>query len=136
MAALLRRAVLVVIPGLALLALAGSALAGGRDILDDYRENRRIDGCYIRAEFREAQRLVRDDERLYAELPDVLDEAQISNVSRPGEPCGAARTVPAQAVDDDPGVAPGLWIGLAAAAVAAGGGAAAWARRGRGDAGS
>lgn len=130
MAALLRRAAaLVVILGLALLALSGTALADGRDILADYEDNVRIDGCYTRAEFRDALRLVRDDQRQYANAADVIGQAEISRVARPGEPCGASRTAPAAAADEGSGPSSGLWLGIAGAVCAGAVGGGVWARR-------
>jgi hypothetical protein len=118
---------------LALLALSGTALADGRDILADYEDNGRIDRCYTRAEFRDAMRLVRDDQRQYGNAADIVDRAEITNVARPGQPCGASRTAPAAAVDDHSGASTGLWLGVAGAVAVVGVGAGAWARRGGGD---
>ena len=133
-AALLRRApALVVILGLALLALPGTALADGRDILADYEDNGRIDSCYTRAEFRDALRLLRDDQRQYANAPEVVSEAEITNVAHRGEPCGAARTAPAAAVDDGSGPSSALWLGVVGVVVVGAVGGGVWARRGRGD---
>ncbi len=134
MAALLRRApALVVILGLALLALPGTALADGRDILADYEDNGRIDRCYTRAEFRDATRLLRDDQRQYGNAADAVPQAEITNVARPGERCGASRTAPAAAVDDGSGPSSALWLGVVGVVVVGAVGGGVWARRGRGD---
>ena len=133
-AALLRRApALVVILGLALLALPGTALADGRDILADYEDNGRIDRCYTRAEFRDALRLLRDDQRQYGNAADAVPQAEITNVARPGEPCGASRTAPAAAVDDGSGPSSALWLGVVGVVVVGAVGGGVWARRGHGD---
>ena len=134
MAALLRRApALVVILGLALLALPGTALADGRDILADYEDNGRIDSCYTRAEFRDAMRLLRDDQRQYGNAADAVPQAEITKVARPGEPCGASRTAPAAAVDDGSGPSSALWLGVVGVVVVGAVGGGIWARRGHGD---
>ena len=53
--ALLRRpASLVIMLALALLGQSAAALADGRDVLADAKDNQRIDGCYERAELNEA----------------------------------------------------------------------------------
>lgn len=122
---------------LALLGLSATAFADGRDVLADVQDNGRVDGCYTRAEFRQALKLVRNDERLYGAAGDVIRAAEITNVTRPGEPCGSGRTVPAVAVADTSGASAGVWAGVAVAVVAAAVGAGVWARRGgRGDPGA
>jgi hypothetical protein len=115
---------------LALLGLSATAFADGRDVLADVQDNGRIDGCYTRAEFRDALRLASDDQRLYGSAVDLIKEARITNVEVPGEPCGAARTVPETAVEDDSGGSLGIWLGLAIAVGAVAVGAGVWARRG------
>jgi uncharacterized repeat protein (TIGR01451 family) len=67
--ALLRRRVALLL--LALFALSGLVLpaiglADGRAILSDFEDNGQIDECYTRAEFQQALRLARADERVYA----------------------------------------------------------------------
>jgi hypothetical protein len=119
---------------LVLLATAGSALASGQDILNDALDGR-VDACYSRAEFREALRLARDDQRLYGTAIDTIKEAELTNVAVPGQPCGSGSTVPGGAVEEDSGTSAGLWIGLAAVVGLVAVGAGAWARRGGGDAG-
>ena len=133
MAALPRRPVaLLVILALALLGASATALADGRDVLADYEDNGRIDACYTRAEFQEALRLARDDQRQYGAAVDVILDAQITNVARPGEPCGAPGATTAVPVEDDSGSGLAIWIGLAVAVGAVALGAGAWARRGAG----
>lgn len=117
---------------LALLGLSATAFADGRDVLADAKDNGQIDGCYTRAEFRDALRLAGNDQRLYGSTIDLIKEARITNVAVPGEPCGSARTVPATAVEDDSGGSLGIWIGLAVAVGAVAVGAGVWARRGGG----
>lgn len=127
----LSRFALFVIVVLAALVPA-TALADGQDILDDFNDNGQIDECYTRAEFQEAQELVRDDERQYGALAEVLAEAQIQNLERPGEPCGAGQ-IPTEIADADSGGSNlGLFIGLGGAVLIVAIGAGIWARRGAG----
>ena len=50
-----------------------------------------------------------------------------------GEPCGAARTAPAAAVDDGSGPVSTVWLGVVGLVAAGAAGGGLWARRGRGD---
>ncbi len=90
--ALLRRRVALLL--LALFALSGLVLpaiglADGRAILSDFEDNGQIDECYTRQEFQQALRLARADERVYGNAVDAIEEAQVTNVARPGEECQA-----------------------------------------------
>jgi hypothetical protein len=116
---------------LALLVTAPAAFADGRDVLADAKDNQRIDGCYSRGELNEALRLARADERLYGVLVDMVQNAQISNVEVKGQPCGSARRVPGEAIDDTGGASPALWGGVLLAVGLVGTGAGLLARRGR-----
>ena len=133
--ALLRRRValllLAVIATLAGLVIPAAALATGQDILNDFEDNGQIDECYTREEFRAALRLARADERVYGNAVDALEEAQVTNVARPGEECSAASGNTGEG--DDGGVGIGVWIGLAVAVGLVAAGAGAWARRSQGD---
>lgn len=115
---------------LALLALSATALADGRDVLADAKDNGRIDACYTRAELNEALDLAREDQRLYGSTVDLIRDARITSVERPGEACGGAAAVPAAAVQDESGGSLGIWIGLAVVVGAVAVGAGVWARRG------
>lgn len=117
---------------LVLLGPAAVAVADGRDVLADAKDNGRIDACYSRAEFREATRLARADQRLYADLPDLIAVAGISHVERKGQPCGSDRAIPSGAVDVDSSGWAGLWGGVALAVGVVAVGAGAVARRGSG----
>ncbi len=129
----LRRPLLVLVIVLAALALPATALGDGRDILIDFQDNGQIDECYTPEEFREALTLVRNDQRQYGGAAEVLQQARITNVDVPGEPCGDAQITGEEIADDDGGGSSiVLWIVLAAAVVLVGGGAAYWARRGGG----
>ncbi len=128
--ALLRRALFLVIIALGALLAPAGALADGRDILNDFEDNGQIDECYTPAEFDEAFGLVRDDERQYGALVEVLSDARITNVEKPGEACGANQ-IGSDIVDvDDGGSSLGLWIGLAGVVLVVAIGAGIWARRG------
>lgn len=116
---------------LVLLGMATSALAGGRDVLGDAQDSR-IDGCYTAAEYREALSLARDDERLYGGTIELIEQARISRVARPGRECAQALTAPRTAVADDSGSPRGLLIGLALAVGVVSVGAGVLARRGPG----
>jgi hypothetical protein len=116
----------------ALLGVSATALADAREVLADVKDNGRIDGCYTRAELREALALANDDERLYGEAVDLIKDAQIRH-SGPG--CNGNLTIPRRAVADDSGSGLALWVGLAAAIGAVAAGAGWWGRRGRDEAG-
>ncbi|HEX2507583.1 MAG TPA: hypothetical protein VHK23_04610, partial [Miltoncostaeaceae bacterium] len=73
---------------MALLAQSATALADGRDVLADAQDNGRIDGCYSRAELNEALDLARGDQRIYSVTVDLIKGARLTNVARPGVPCG------------------------------------------------
>jgi hypothetical protein len=117
---------------LALLGQSATALADGRDVLADLNDNGRIDACYSRAELNEALDLLRGYDRLYGVKEDLLRRARITNVERPGQPCGEGPAAGAQAAQDGSGgsLAVFLGAGLAVGAVAVGAGA--WAARDRG----
>ena len=115
---------------LALLVTAPAALADGRDVLADAKDNR-VDGCYTRAELNEALRLARADQRLYGVLVEIVQQAGITNVTVPGQPCGSARRVPGDAIDDTGGASPALWGGALLAVGLVGTGAGLLARRRR-----
>lgn len=122
-----RRVALFLVLLVGALALPVSAVADGRAILDDFRENGQIDGCYSRADFREALQLVRSDQRQYGASADVIQEAQVTNVADSGAPCRpAATTTP---IEEGGGPGLGLWIGVALAVGVVAAGAGAWARR-------
>lgn len=113
---------------LALLGPSATALADGRDVLADVKDNDRIDGCYSRQELNEALDLARGYDQLYGVAVDLIREARITNVARADGSCGGPVAAGA-AVADESGGSLGIWIGLAAVvggvAVAAG----AWAGR-------
>ena len=115
---------------LVLLGSTATALGSGQEILSDAQDGT-IDNCYTRAEYRDALRLARDDERLYGTRIETIEQAQNTRVTVPGEPCGSVSTVPDAVPDDDSGGSAVLWVALAGGVVVVSVGAGAWARRGR-----
>lgn len=131
MVILLRRLVSALLfAALALLIVTAAAAGSGQDIITDYENNGRITGCYTAAEFREALRIARQDEVLYGNAIEVIQEARTTNLARPGQPCEPALTAPEEAVDDEGGSGMAIWLGLAAAVGVVAVGAGLWARRG------
>ena len=119
---------------LVLLACVATALGSGQDIIDDYTVNNgQITGCYTDAEFREALRIARTNDRLYGNAVDVIQEARATHTAtEPGGTCEGA-AVPEEAEEPGSGTGAGLWIGLAAAVGLIAVGAGLWARRTGGD---
>jgi hypothetical protein len=116
---------------LALLGQAATALADGRDVLADAKDNGRIDGCYSRRELNEALDLARGHDQLYGPTVDLITRARITNVARPGVPCGAGAAAGVRPVEDDSGPSLGLWLGVVGAVGVVGVGAGVWAERAR-----
>ena len=114
---------------LVLLGVTASALAGGQDVVLDAVDNGHIDGCYSRADFRDALSRARDDQRLYGTAIDTIKEAQYSNVTVPGQPCGSGRVVPATPVEVSSSGASTVWGAVGLLLVAGAVGAGALARR-------
>ena len=115
---------------LVLLGLAGAAFADGQAVLNDARDNNRIDACYSRAEFRDALHQARADQRLYGTTVDTIQEGYISNVTVPGRACGTGRTVPSHAVAVSSSGASTVWGAAALVVIAGAAVAGAVARRG------
>lgn len=65
------------------------ALAGGRQVLADYEDNGQINGCYTLADYEEALKLIRPDQQQYGAAVDVIRQAELTNIRRPGQACGA-----------------------------------------------
>lgn len=107
------------------LALCASAVADGRAVLADLKDNEVVDGCYSDADFRDALRLARADQAQYGAAVDLIQEKQIA--------CSGGQVTPKpvdSADDGDAGVGP-VGIAVLAVIVAGLGGVAyaAWARR-------
>jgi hypothetical protein len=116
---------------LALLGQAATALADGRDVLADAQDNGRIDDCYSRQELNEALDLARGDQRTYSVTVDLVKAARLTNLTRPGVPCGTLPVAAETPVQDTSGGSPGVWIGVAAVVGAVAVGAGVWAARAR-----
>ncbi len=113
---------------LALLGPSATALADGRDVLADVKDNDRVNGCYSRAELNEALDLARGYDQLYGVAVNLIKDARITRVERPGIGC-AGGPAGAIAVADTSGGSLGLFLGVAAAVGAVAVGAGAWTRR-------
>jgi hypothetical protein len=113
---------------LALLGPSATALADGRDVLADVKDNDRIDDCYTRSELNEALDLARGYDQLYGVAIDLIKDARITRVARPGVPCGRG-AAGAAAAEDDSGGSLGVFLGVAVAVGAVAVGAGAWTRR-------
>jgi hypothetical protein len=112
---------------LALLGPSATALADGRDVLADVKDNDRIDDCYTRSELNEALDLARGYDQLYGVAIDLIKDARITRVVRPGVPCGSVPAAAAAAADS--GGSLGVFLGVAVAVGAVAVGAGAWTRR-------
>jgi len=139
-AALLRRRVApLLVLAVVIALLPAAALASGRAVLADYRDNGRIDSCYTLADYQQALRLVRPDQAQYGALVDVILNAQVTNLKVAGQPCRpqVATTTATDQDDDGGGSSTFLWVGvvLAVGVVAIGAGALARRRRGGGGGG-
>ena len=64
------------------------AFGAGMQVLADYEDNGRIDGCYTLAEYEDALRRIRPDQQQYGAAVDVIRQAELTNIRRPGGACG------------------------------------------------
>ncbi len=69
-------------------AMAVPAFGSGQQVLADYEDNGAIDGCYTLADFEEALKLIRPDQQQYGAAVDVIRQAELTNIRRPGGACG------------------------------------------------
>ena len=98
----------------------------GRVVLADYEDNGQINGCYTLAQFEDALRQIRPDQQQYGAAVDVIRQAELTNLRRPGEACGAASDgASSAAVSEDSGL-PGAVIVIIVLAVLALIAAGAW----------
>lgn len=79
------------------------ALGSGQQVLADYEDNGQIDGCYTLADFEDALRRIRPDQQQYGAAVDVIRQAELTNIRRPGGACGG--TSASGASGDVPGAA-------------------------------
>ena len=88
------------------------AFGAGQQVLADYEDNGRIDGCYTLAEYEDALRRIRPDQQQYGAAVDVIRQAELTNIRRPGGACGgtsaagSASDVPDGTSTDGESVAP------------------------------
>ena len=76
---------------LALLGQSATALADGRDVLADAKDNRRIDGCYSAPGAQRGPRpAAAPNELLYGVNADLIRDARITNARRPDGRCGGS----------------------------------------------
>jgi hypothetical protein len=87
--AVIRRSVAVTfLIALVMGAFAMPAFAGGNQVLADYEDNGQIDGCYTLAEYEAALKAIRPDQQQYGAAVDVIRQAELTNIRRPGGACG------------------------------------------------
>jgi hypothetical protein len=125
-------AALQVLAVIALLAMPALAGAAPRDVLRDYNDNGRVDGCYTAEDYERALKLANPDEAQYGLVVDSIREAQANRVLQPDGTCAPAK------IPDGGGSGGGVPGVLVAVLVVAGvvvvGGGGLWAfRRSHGD---
>ena len=87
--AFIRRSVAVTfLIALVMGAAAMPAFGAGQQVLADYEDNGRIDGCYTLAEYEDALKRIRPDQQQYGAAVDVIRQAELTNIRRPGGACG------------------------------------------------
>lgn len=100
--AVIRRSVLAtMLIALAMGLMAVPAFGSGQQVLADYEDNGQIDGCYTLADFEDALKRIRPDQQQYGAAVDVIRQAELTNIRRPGGACGG--TSASGASSDVPG---------------------------------
>lgn len=101
--------------------IAVPAFGSGQQVLADYEDNGQIDGCYTLADFEQALKLIRPDQQQYGAAVDVIRQAQLTNIRRPGGACGgtSADVASGTQVADNGGGLSGVVIGVIVAAALA-----------------
>ena len=102
----------------------------GRAVLADYEDNGQINGCYTLAQYEDALKLIRPDQQQYGAAVDVIRQAELTNLRRPGGACASAASATTVAVQDDSGLPAAVWIIIVLAGLAIVG-AVAWLIFGR-----
>lgn len=64
------------------------AFSSGQQVLADYEDNGQIDGCYTLDDFEQALKAIRPDQQQYGAAVDVIRQAELTNIRRPGGACG------------------------------------------------
>jgi hypothetical protein len=117
----------------ALLAMPAIALATPRDVLKDYDDNGRIDGCYSAQDYQRALQLANADDEQYGTEVEEIQLAQADRVLKPDGSCGPAKA--SDSGDSGGGVPAALIAVFVVAGVIVVGGGGLWAyRRSRGGA--
>ena len=130
-AALLAAGQLLVL--VALLAIPSVALATPQDVLKDYNDNGRIDGCYSARDYQRALQLANADDEQYGTEVEEIQLAQADRVLKPDGSCGPATA--GDGGDSGGGVPAALIAVFVVAGVVVVGGGGLWAyRRNRGGA--
>lgn len=68
--------------------LAMPASSSSQQVLADYEDNGQIDGCYTLDDFEQALKAIRPDQQQYGAAVDVIRQAELTNIRRPGGACG------------------------------------------------
>lgn len=102
----------------------------GRAVLADYEDNGQIDGCYTLAQYEDALKLIRPDQQQYGAAVDVIRQAELTNLRRPGEACAGTASATTVALQEDGGLPMAVWIIIVLAGLAVIG-AVAWLIFGR-----
>ena len=102
----------------------------GRAVLADYEDNGQIDGCYTLAEYEDALKRIRPDQQQYGAAVDVIRQAELTNLRRPGGACATASAGTDVAVQADEGLPMAVWVIIVLAGLAIVG-AVAWLIFGR-----
>ena len=109
------------VAGTTAVAATGGQQAGevsGRAVLADYEDNGQINGCYTMAQYEDALKLIRPDQQQYGAAVDVIRQAELTNLRRPGAACATAISTSAEAVQDDSGLPTAVWIIIVLAGLA------------------
>ncbi len=96
-----------------------AAEVSSRAVLADYEDNGQIDGCYTLAQFEEALTLIRPDQQQYGAAVDVIRQAELTNLRRPGAACSSGSATSSETVlVDDGGLPAAVWVIIVLAVLA------------------
>ncbi len=96
-----------------------AAEVSSRAVLADYEDNGQIDGCYTLAQFEEALTLIRPDQQQYGAAVDVIRQAELTNLRRPGAACNSGSAASSETVlADDGGLPAAVWVIIVLAVLA------------------
>jgi hypothetical protein len=115
---ILRRALISLLAAAAVLTVVPVPVLGtAQEVIEDYRDDGQIQGCYSTEDFNQAVRELDPNEGIYEVARDVIRQAQAR--------CAAA----GETSSDDGGSGAGVWIGIVIAVGLVALGAGALARR-------